>query len=216
MSDELKKPAFLISLHRDLGELSDSHIEWGEKRGKKKGALRWGIFVLTYAATEAFFREALDPERKYRSLPMNADKLRQAGEERGVQLFTSDWALRTRVNGVNPSRGNRSQWIVFEGTEQVRKYLADMKSLRDLLSHGADPFSMTNESGAMWVQKKGNSMPLMGAEGFLQACTDLAAQTILAFGGSAEQMPNWPEPRRSGISAEKKQDIKLLTADVEG
>lgn len=76
-----------------------------------------------------------------------------------------------------------------------------MKSLRDLLSHGGDPYTATNDSGALWPVKKGASMQLMGVEGFLQACSDLAGQTILSYGGDLANIPTWPGPKRSGLSA---------------
>lgn len=203
----LREPALLISLHRDLTDLG---YAWGQTPNKKKAALRWGIFTMTYAATEAFFREALDPARELRSLPIHPDKLRAAGDKRGVRVFRQEWAVRTRAKGSNPNQGDRSRWMVFAGVESLRAYLGDMKRLRDLLSHGGDPFAVTNESGALWVRNKGNSMTLMGAEGFFQACTDLAAQTVLAFGGRLEELPEWPEPRRSGLSAEPMPAIALL------
>ncbi|MCF2711469.1 hypothetical protein [Schaalia hyovaginalis] len=181
--------------------------------GKKKSALRWGIFIMVYAATEAFFNDVLKVEGSTRTLPLNPDKLREAGQRRGVKLFSSEWGVRTRVRGNLDGGGNYSRWATFEGTEQIRAYLIDMKGLRDIVSHGGDPFSSPNESGALWVQKKGNSMTLMGVEGFLQACTDMAAQTILAFGGDLSQVPEWPEPTRSGISAEKRPRLKLLPGD---
>ena len=77
-------------------------------------------------------------------------------------------------------------------------------------SHGGDPYAATNQSGALWVQKKGNSMTLMGAEGFLQACSDLASQTVLAYGGDLGALPEWPEPHRSGLSAEPRPTLPLL------
>ncbi|WP_129667126.1 hypothetical protein [Phytoactinopolyspora endophytica] len=86
-----------------------------------------------------------------------------------------------------------------------------MKKLRDLLNHGQDPRKATNESGALWpLARGGHSMRLMGAEGFIQACCDLAAQTVLAYGGDVSNLPAWPEPERSGLSAEKRPRLKLL------
>ena len=95
---------------------------------------------------------------------------------------------------------------MFEG-EGLRNYLRDMKTLRDLLAHGGNPFSIETYSNALWERKKGKSMTLMGVEGFFQASTDLVAQTILAFG---EDIPEWPEPVRSKNSAKKLPALKLL------
>ncbi|WP_314856035.1 hypothetical protein [uncultured Microbacterium sp.] len=206
----LREPTLLVTLHRDLGDLGAG---WTESPRKKTSALRWGIFTMSYAATEAFFNDVLAPEGHNRVLPLNPDRLRGAGQECGVELFTRQWGVRTRVKGSARGRGNRSRWATLEGDREVRAYLSDMKGLRDRLSHGRDPFTTPNASGALWVQKKGNSMNLMGVEGFLQACTDLASQTILAFGGGLEQVPDWPTPRRSSISGEKRPALQLLPGD---
>lgn len=206
LARSLRDPALLISLHRDLWKMSHKGIE---QPRNKISALRWGIFSMVYAATEGFFNEILN-ESSSRAIPLNPDKLRSAGEKYSVRLFTREWGVRNRVKGDPPGGGNRSRWTVFEGDE-LRKYLRDMKELRDLLSHGGDPYSVTNVSGALWVQNKGNSMNLMGVEGFFQACTDLAGQTILAFGGSLDHLPEWPQPTRTTISREKLPALKLLS-----
>ena len=145
-------------------------------------------------------------------LSLNPDKLRSAGEPHGVRLFTREWGVRTRVPVKPCHSGNYSRWVVFEG-ESLRNYLRDMKELRDRLAHGGDPFSTSNASGALWDLKEGASMRLMGVEGFFQASTDLVAQTILAFGGTREDIPEWPEPVRSKNSAKKHPALKLLPRD---
>ncbi|SFT09619.1 hypothetical protein SAMN05660874_05678 [Saccharopolyspora flava] len=118
-------------------------------------------------------------------MPLNPDKLRSVGDQQGVRLFTNDWGVRTRCPAT--SGGNRSRWVVFAGKQSLGAYLADMKKLRDLLSHGQDPRMTSNASGALWqLAKGGNSMRLMGAEGFIQAACDLAAQSLflnLILGG---------------------------------
>lgn len=53
-------------------------------------------------------------------------------------------------------------------------------------------------------------MRLMGAEGLFQACCDRAAQTVLAYGGSLDDLPDWPVPRRYGLSTEKLPPPKLV------
>lgn len=208
LARSLRDPALLISLHRDLWKMSNMEIE---QPRSKISALRWGIFTMVYAATEGFFNEILN-EPSSRAIPLNPDKLRSAGKKWSVRLFTREWGVRTRVKGNPSGGGNRSRWTVFEG-EELRKYLRDMKQLRDLLVHGGDPYTVANVSGALWVQDKGNSMNLMGVEGFFQACTDLAGQTILAFGASHDQLPEWPQPTRTTISAEKLPALKLLSDD---
>ena len=205
-AESLRELALLINLRRDLEKLPSG---WADKSGKKKAALRWGIFVMIYAATEGFFNEVLEDPKQTRVLSLNPDKLRSAGESHRVRLFTREWGVRTRVP-VNPCHsGNYSRWVVFEG-ESLRNYLRDMKDLRDRLAHGGDPFSASNASGALWDLKEGVSMRLMGVEGFFQASIDLVAQTILAFGGTREENPEWPEPVRSKNSAKKLPALKLL------
>lgn len=205
-AESLREPALLISLHRDLGKMPSG---WADEHGKKKSALRWGVFLEIYAATEGFYNEVFKAAGSTRVLSLNPDKLRSAGAGCGVRLFTREWGVRTRVP-VNPNHsGNYSRWVVFEG-ESLRKYLGDMKKLRDLLAHGGDPFSTSNASGALWDLKEGVSMRLMGVEGFFQASIDLVAQTILAFGGTHEEIPVWPEPVRSKNSAKKLPALKLL------
>ena len=205
-AESLRELALLINLRRDLEKLPSG---WADKSGKKKAALRWGIFVMIYAATEGFFNEVLEDPKQTRVLSLNPDKLRSAGESHRVRLFTREWGVRTRVP-VNPCHsGNYSRWVVFEG-ESLRNYLRDMKDLRDRLAHGGDPFSASNASGALWDLKEGVSMRLMGVEGFFQASIDLVAQTILAFGGNSEDIPEWPEPVRSKNSAKKLPALKLL------
>ena len=205
-AESLRELALLINLRRDLEKLPSG---WADKSGKKKAALRWGIFVMIYAATEGFFNEVLEDPKQTRVLSLNPDKLRSAGESHRVRLFTREWGVRTRVP-VNPCHsGNYSRWVVFEG-ESLRNYLRDMKDLRDRLAHGGDPFSASNASGSLWDLKEGVSMRLMGVEGFFQASIDLVAQTILAFGGTSEDIPEWPEPVRSKNSAKKLPALKLL------
>lgn len=209
----LINPTLLVTLHRDIDEL---HGLDGYKLGRsaKQYALRWAIFTMSYAALEAFFNDVLRDPGNSRALQLNLDKLRTAGDQHGVKLFTNDWGVRTRCPGA--SAGNRSRWVVFTGKQALGAYLADMKKLRDLLSHGQDPRTTSNASGALWqLAKGGHSMRLMGAEGFIQAACDLAAQTVLAFGGSLEDVPDWPEPARSKLSAEPRPELKLLSTGPE-
>lgn len=198
----------LLTLHRDIDALRGLD---GRRLGSssKQYALRWAIFTMAYAALEGFFNDVLREPSNPRALPLNPDKLRRAGERDGVRLFTNDWGVRTRTQ--IPSGGKRSRWVVYSGTPALNAYLGDMKSLRDLLSHGQDPRKVSNVSGALWpLAKGGNSMRVMGAEGFVQATCDLAEQTVLAFGGGTHDFPTWPEPARSGLSAEPRPPLKLL------
>jgi hypothetical protein len=198
LSTRLDIPVRMVSAHREL------------KQGRNQYAVRWGAFLLAYAPTEGFFNAVLAHRSgNNRVLPLNPDKVRRVAKEAdGVDIFSQVWSVRTRT--LHPGRGNRSRWHTYAGVNDIRDYLADMKSLRDLLSHGGDPYGATNTSGALWEVKKGASMRLMGVEGFIQACCDLAGQTILAYGGRLDQIPGWPEPERSGLSAEKRPPLTLL------
>lgn len=209
-------PTRMISLHR---ELQTATTPSGERlTGKRQHTLRWGAFLLIYAPMEAFFNEALGYRAdKGRTLPLNPDKVRTAAKvKHDVELFTKDWGVRTRI--LSTRQGNRSRWHLYSGSGDLRDYLADMKSLRDVLSHGGDPYGASNKSGALWTVSKGESMRLMGVEGFLQACCDLVDQTILAYGVDPSDRVAWPEPHRSGLSAEKRPELKLTfgkgTGDV--
>lgn len=209
LADGLANPSMLVTLHRDVDKL---HGLDGRRlgRSKKQHALRWSIFTMTYAALEAFFNDILREPSSTRVLPLHPDKLRNAGAKQGVQLFTNDWGLRTRALRPGSSTGH-SRWVTFTGSQALNEYLGDMKYLRDLLTHGQDPMRATNKSGGLWPLARGrNSMRLMEAEGFMQACCDLAAQTVLAYGGLVSDLPAWPEPERSGLSAEKRPNLKLL------
>lgn len=204
----LANPTLLVTLHRDIDDLEGLD---GRRLGRsaKQYALRWAVFTMSYAALESFFNDILRDPASSRALPLNPDKLRSAGGKYGVKLFTNDWGVRTRVLGA--TGGNRSRWALYSGTQHLAAYLADMKQLRDLLTHGSDPKTVSNVSGALWpLANGGNSMRLMGAEGFIQAAGDLAAQTVLAFGGALGDVPIWPEPARSGLSAERRPALKLL------
>jgi len=205
----LANPTLLVTLHRDIDKLSGLD---GRRLGQsaKQYALRWAVFTMAYAAVEAFFNDVVGDPTSPRTLPLHPDKLRSAGDRYGVKLFTNDWGVRTRIQGTRG--GNRSRWVVFTGKQPLGAYLADMKRLRDLLSHGQDPRSTSNDSGALWPLANGrHSMRLMGAEGFIQAASDLGAQTVLAFGGTRTDIPAWPEPARSGLSAEPRPALKLLS-----
>lgn len=183
----LKIPSQMIDLHREV------------ERSARQQALRWGAFLLIYAPIEGFFNEILTSEESNRVVPLNSDKLRdRALKLHQVHLFQSSWSLRTR--GPSVRAGGRSKWILYETTAEVRHYLADMKSLRDLLSHGGNPYNATNLSSSLWRVHDGWSMRIMGVEGFLQAACDLMDQTIVAYGGGFGQI-SWPTPIRSGLSA---------------
>lgn len=205
----LENPCRLVTLHRDIDQLHDDD---GNRLGqsKKQHALRWAVFTMAYGAIEAFFNDILRDNDDTRVIPLNPGRLRDAGAKQDVRLFTNEWAVRTRAL-LQDRPGRRSRWVVYSGTQQLNAYLSDMKMLRDLLNHGQDPRSVSNKSGALWPLADGrNSMRLMGAEGFIQACCDLASQTVLAYGGRAEDLPKWPEPKRSGLAAEPKPDLKLV------
>lgn len=195
----LEIPTRMLDLHREV------------RPSARQQALRWGAFLLVYAPAEAFFNEVLASEENNRVIALNPDRLRdRALKLHRVSLFESDWSLRTRVPSFNG--GGRSRWTLIDTSLQIRQYLADMKSLRDLLSHGGDPYKATNSSQVLWSVSSGWSMRVMGVEGFLQAVCDLMSQTVMAYGGSIDTL-KWPEPVRSGLSAEPMPVLrKLATA----
>lgn len=198
LSLRLQIPVRLVSAHREL------------RAGKNQHALRWGAFLLAYASLEGFYTRILsEGSNTNRALPLNVDKIAQAAEKQdSVHLFRSDWGARTRTQIAG--EGNRSRWHALIGTAALRTYLSDMKSLRDILSHGGDPYGSSNNSGMLWPVKGGFSMRLMGVEGFIQSCCDLAGQTIVAYGGTVADLPPWPEPTRSGLSSERLPPLPLL------
>ncbi|MCP1429392.1 hypothetical protein J3D45_001890 [Microbacterium foliorum] len=209
LADGLENPCRLVTLHRDIDQLHDGD---GNRLGqsKKQHALRWAVFTMAFGAIEAFFNDILRSNDDTRVIPLNPARLRDAGAKHDVRLFTNEWAVRTRAL-LHDRPGRRSRWIVYSGTQQLNAYLADMKMLRDLLNHGQDPRSVSNRSGALWPLADGRkSMRLMGAEGFIQACCDLASHTVVAYGGRAADLPSWPEPKRSGLAAEPKPDLELV------
>lgn len=198
-ADQLKIPAGIIGLHGDLknAALPDGKI----LTGPRQHSLRWGAFLLTFASLEGFFNEFLRGSST-RPLPVNLDKIARASEnEHGVRLFANDWSMRTLVPPREKDSDQFAEWRIYRGVKELRDYLDDMKSLRDRLSHGDDPFGSSNKSEALWTVTRGNSLRMLGVEGFLQATCDLVENTIQAFGGSPKDFPAWPGlPQREQIS----------------
>ncbi|MDJ0314553.1 hypothetical protein [Arthrobacter sp. H35-D1] len=185
----LKIPSDMISLHSDLRYAK--RPDGKTLQGKGQHTLRWGAFLLTYAALEGFFNEICKSPNT-RILPLNADKIRDAiKRDYELTLFTREWGVRTLIPSKSQDDGLFCEWRVYRGGD-VRMYLNDMKWLRDRLTHGGDPFSTKNDSGALWATNKGPSLRMMGVDGFLQASCDLVDQTIVAFGGTSEDLPDWP------------------------
>lgn len=191
-------PTRMIDLHREV------------KPSARQQALRWGAFLLIYAPLEAFFNQVLASEESNRVIPLNPDKLRErALKLHQVDLFQSDWSLRTRV--PSSSGHGRSRWTLYDTPAKLRQYLGGMKYLRDLLGHGGNPYAARNSSSSLWQVRDGWSMRLMGVEGFLQAAYDLMDQTVTAYGGE-HGMVDWPEPVRSGLSAEPMPTLRKLAS----
>lgn len=208
LATSLTNPVLLVTLHRDIDGLVGKD---GRPLGRtaKQYALRWGVFSMTYAAIEGFFNDALTTGApRSRPFPLSPDKLRAEGDKHQVKIFANDWGVRTVVPGLFP--WSRPRWRSYLGTQALRDYLGDMKNLRDRINHGGNVRAVSNESFAMWPVSGGHSMSIMGAEGFIQACTDLATQTVLAYGGRLDQLPPWPEPQRSGLSAKKRPQLPLV------
>lgn len=193
-SERLRIPAEMITLH---GRLREATLPDGDTlQGPGQHTLRWGAFLLTYAPLEAFFA-GIPTKATSRPLPLHVDKIRDAVmRDHDIRLFTDRWSLHTLAPPTSADSDEFGEWRQYQGTHGTRLYLGDMKSLRDRLSHGADPLTATNESGAMWSTRRGPSLRMLGVEGFLNAACDLMTHTVHAFGGTAADVPSWPEPRR--------------------
>jgi hypothetical protein len=170
-------------------------------RARIYSSLRYGAFLLAYALLESFFTQLTRYAERVtgRALPLNLDKIQRelALQWPDARFQANLWEGRTRQQPTRP--GNRSEWAHLKGG-RLKDYLSDMKTLRDLLSHGADPVSVTNDGRTLWKVRGGWSLRLMGVEGFVQFVEDLAEQALLEAGVPLERIPPWPEPQRSGIS----------------
>jgi hypothetical protein len=187
LATRLQIPCDIIAVHRD-------DVAPGG-REKKYASLRFGAFLLTYAPLEAFFENLTGyRERTNRVLGVNPDKIRTVlADTYGVLDITSQWAARTRVAPTGDT-GGRSPWELLRGP-RLTGYLADMKSLRDILGHGGDPTTVTNRAGTLHpLASGGHSIRLMGVEGFIQAAQDLASETAIALQGVDVPLPDWPAP----------------------
>jgi len=187
----LRIPCDIVDVHR----VSNS-------RARIYSSLRYGAFLLAYAPLESFFTELTrySDRASGRALPLNLDKIQRelAVQWPNARFRTNLWEGRTRQQPTRP--GSRSEWVHLK-SRRLKDYLSDMKTLRDLLSHGRDPVSVTNDGRTLWAVRRGWSLRLMGVEGFIQFVEDLAEQALLEAGVPPERVPAWPEPQRSGISA---------------
>jgi hypothetical protein len=186
----LRIPCDIVDVHRRNGS-----------RAKIYSSLRYGAFLLAYAPLEGFFTQLTQYAERAsgRALPLNLDRIQRELDVRWphARFQTNLWEGRTRQQPTRP--GSRSEWACLKGG-RLKEYLSDMKKLRDLLSHGGDPVSVTNYGRTLWKVREGWSFRLMGVEGFIQFVEDLAEQALLEAGVPPERVPVWPEPQRSGIS----------------
>ena len=186
----LRIPCDIVDVHR----VNDS-------RAKIYSSLRYGAFLLAYAPLEGFFTQLTRyaDRANGRALPLNLDKIQRelAVQWPDTSFRTNLWEGRTRQQPTGP--GSRSEWAHLKG-RRLKDYLSDMKTLRDLLSHGSDPVTVTNDGHTLWTVRGGWSLRLMGVEGFVQFVEDLAEQALLEAGVPPDTVPTWPEPQRSGIS----------------
>lgn len=190
LAKRLEMPVGIINVHRNI-----------KSNTKEAQQLRFGAFLLIYGALEGYFQAICKQPNNTRVTPLVPDKINTKIKNIwNFDTFTRDWSVRTR--SAVEGGGNRSRWILLENRE-IHAYLADMKSLRDLLAHGDDPRKSTNVSGMLWGLKGGgHSLRMMGVEGFIQAAEDLATQTVFTFGGGPSQLPSWPAVQRTTLSAE--------------
>lgn len=186
MAVRMQLPCDIVAVHR-----TDAPRGGRERKYK---SLRYGAFLLAYSPLEHYFDSLTGYRaRTGRVLPVNADKIRMAIREAGgPPNVTKCWEARTRV-APSGHTGNRSPWELLVG-RRLAAYLCDMKSLRDLLSHGNDPTLVSNKSGTLYPIAAGFSMRLMGVEGFIQAAQDIASQTAIAIAGRNARIPLWPLP----------------------
>lgn len=160
-------------------------------RSPKQFALTWSIFTMSYAAIVLFFNDVLlDDKSQARHLALYPDKLcaRAGKRELSFSCATEDY-------GLVASAWSRVIARVGSSSAEPRSYLADMKNLRDILSHADDPRAVSNDSGALWpLSDCKHSVCLMGAEGFIQVCCALITHTGLAYGGSVDDFPDGLNP----------------------
>lgn len=185
----LRIPCDIVDVHRINGS-----------RRKIYSSLRYGAFLLAYAPLESFFTQLTQyAERKPgRALPLNLDKIQQQLVEQwpDAGFQTNRWEGRTRQQPTR--RGSRTEWAHLKRA-RLRQYLSDMKSLRDLLSHGGDPVNVTNDARTLWKVRDGWSLRLMGVEGFIQLVEDLAEQALLEAGVPLEGSPSGPNRNAAGF-----------------
>jgi hypothetical protein len=83
-------------------------------------------------------------------LPLNLDKIQRelAVQWPNARFRTNLWEGRTRQQPTKP--GSRSEWAHLK-SRRLKDYLSDMRTLRDLLSHGRDPVSVTNDGRTLWA-----------------------------------------------------------------
>jgi hypothetical protein len=191
LARRLRIPCDIVDVHR----LNDS-------RKKIFASLRYGAFLLAYAPLEGFFTTLTGyaDRNPGHALPLNLDKIQHELDSQwaDAKFQANLWEGRTRQHPTRP--GRRSEWTHLM-SKRLKDYMSDMKALRDLLSHGGDPYSVTNEARTLWPLRDGRwSLRLMGVEGFIQLTEDLAEQALLEAGVPPGGIPTWPEPQRSGIS----------------
>ncbi len=190
LAHRLRIPCDIVDVHR----LNNS-------RARIYSSLRYGAFLLAYAPLESFFTQLTGyaDRANGRALPLNLDKIQRelALQWPDARFQANRWEGRTRQQPTRP--GSRSEWAHLKG-RRLKDYLSDMKRLRDLLSHGGDPVTVTNHGHTLWEVRGGWSLRLMGVEGLIQFVEDLAEQAVSEAGVPLERVPTWPEPQRSGIS----------------
>jgi hypothetical protein len=135
-------------------DIVDVHLSGS--RARIYSSLRYGAFLLAFAPLESFFTQLIRyaDRANGRALPLNLDKIQRelSLQWPGARFRTNLWERRTRQQ---PTRaGHRSEWVLLKDG-RLKDYLSDMKMLRDLLSHGGDPFSVTNDGRTLWKVRGG-------------------------------------------------------------
>ncbi|MER7009564.1 hypothetical protein ABT297_41865 [Dactylosporangium sp. NPDC000555] len=194
LAGRLVIPVDLIEVHRRQPSLG---------RTREFQSIRYGAFLLAYASFERYFNHLVELHGgPSRGLPATMDKIREAiATHLAVINATGQWRARVRVAPTRDSRDRRAKWTYLE-SQRLRDYLRDAQQLRHRLAHGAEPTGTTNHSQTLFALAKGGvSANLMWVEGFVQAVQDLASITAITISGPGVELPGWPEPTRSGVSA---------------
>ncbi|MDG4761331.1 hypothetical protein [Micromonospora sp. WMMD710] len=194
LATRLATPVDFINIHRANKDEA--------KRNPRYRSMRYGSFLHAYGPFEMFFNELIGAHGGPRQgTPATMDRIRERiAQHLQIPNVTRQWQARVRTQPL-PGRGGRWLWTTIQ-TQRLGDYLRDAKAVRNRLAHGDDPHPAPNTSGTLYDRKDGKtSITLMWVEGFVQATQDLATITALELTNDTTLVPDWPEPPRTGVSA---------------